>query len=235
MYNVAEKDKGRRKENLGSVEEAKMRRGLEAKLARYVADVLSIMDGIPAERRGALENIAHYVSEHVNTGRTAKLVFICLHNSRRSLMSQIWAQTAAAYYGIGAFEAYSGGTEATAFNPRAVSAMRRAGFQIEKLTGTDNPEYRVTYAAGKQTLKVFSKKYGDRLNPQAGFGAVMTCSEADEACPVVTGADFRQAIPYDDPQKADDTPEEEPRYDERCFQIATEMYYIFSTCEVEVK
>ena len=59
----------------------------------------------------------------------------------------------------------------------------------------------------------------------------MTCSRADESCPVVMVADLRVGIPYDDPKAADGTPEESARYDERCKQIATEMFYLFSLVE----
>jgi DNA gyrase inhibitor GyrI len=56
----------------------------------------------------------------------------------------------------------------------------------------------------------------------------MTCSDADEACPFVPGTSLRVAIPYEDPKKADGTPDEELRYDERCRQIAREMLYMLS-------
>ena len=77
-------------------------------------------------------------------------------------------------------------------------------------------------------MKGFSKKYNDDFNPKEHFAAVMTCSEADEACPIVFGATVRISLPYEDPKVADNTPEEEARYDERCRQIATEMFYVLS-------
>ena len=77
-------------------------------------------------------------------------------------------------------------------------------------------------------MECYSKTYDDPSNPQEGFAAVMTCSQADKNCPMVMGAALRVAIPYDDPKAADGTPEEAQRYDERCNQIATEMFYLFS-------
>jgi arsenate reductase len=157
----------------------------------------------------------------------ANLTFICTHNSRRSHMSQLWAATAAAWYGVKDVGTFSGGTEATAFNPRAVAALQRAGFVIEN-PGGDNPHYRVAYGPGAPVMECYSKTYDDPSNPQKGFAAVMTCSQADKNCPVVMGAALRVAIPYDDPKAADGTPDEAQRYDERCNQIATEMFYLFS-------
>jgi arsenate reductase len=70
--------------------------------------------------------------------------------------------------------------------------------------------------------------FEDTANPSSAFGAIMTCSQADEACPIVPGAEGRFVVPYEDPKIADHTPEETPRYAERCAEIASEMFYVFS-------
>ena len=56
----------------------------------------------------------------------------------------------------------------------------------------------------------------------------MTCSDADQNCPVVLGAEKRISLPYVDPKISDGTPEESKVYDERCLQIAIEQLYVFS-------
>ena len=142
-------------------------------------------------------------------------------------MGQLWAVAAAAHFGIDGVRTYSGGTEATAFNPRAVAAMRRAGFVIES-PGGDNPRYRVTFDEDGPVMECFSKAYDDPVNPATGFAAIMTCSDADEACPVIHGASLRAPIRYEDPKAADETPDEALAYDARCLQIATEMLYLFT-------
>jgi arsenate reductase len=153
------------------------------------------------------------------------MTFICTHNSRRSHFGQVWAAVAAAHFGLENITTFSGGTEATAFNPRAVAALERAGFSIEN-PGGDNPKYKVRFGEAADALTCFSKKYDDASNPQKGFVAVMTCSDADRNCPIVPGAVARFATPYVDPKEADNTPQETARYDERCKQIATEMLYL---------
>jgi arsenate reductase len=120
-------------------------------------------------------------------------------------------------------ESYSGGTEVTAFNPRAVAALARAGFQIED-PGGENPHYRVRYAPEAPALACFSKVYDDPANPEADFAAVMTCAQAEAACPFIPGA-TRIALPYQDPKEADGTPAEGARYDERVRQIGGELIY----------
>jgi arsenate reductase len=44
----------------------------------------------------------------------------------------------------------------------------------------------------------------------------------------VAGATFRISLASDDPKLADGTPAEQARYDERCRQIAREMFYLFA-------
>ena len=206
----------------------------DAPLAASVADVLAAIDTVPADRREPLETIAAFVRARRAAGEPATLVFICTHNSRRSHMGQLWAATAALHYGIEGVETYSGGTEATAFNPRAVATLRRAGMRIDAPPGgADNPRYTVSLSPGGPTLEAFSKTYSEPPNPTEDFAAIMTCNEADRACPFVKGAALRVALPYVDPKEADGTPQEAATYDERSAQIATEMFWLFSRVDAE--
>lgn len=197
-------------------------------LKKYLSGIETEFAQIPDERKEQLKSLALLVKKNGESDNPSNLIFICTHNSRRSHMSQLWAQTASYYYDIGNVHCYSGGTEKTAFNHRSVRALRKAGFSFEQTDSTSNPVYLVSYAKDAKPVKGFSKKYDDHFNPQDNFVAVMTCSHADETCPIVHGATSRVAIPYEDPKVADDTAKEEAKYDERCRQIATEMFYIFS-------
>ncbi len=143
-------------------------------------------------------------------------------------MAQFWALAAAAYYDIPGVLCYSGGTEATAFNPRSVKAMTDAGFEIVRTTEGANPGYAVQVAPGTIPTLAFSKKYDDEGNPRTGFAAVMTCSHADQNCPLVSGASKRFAITYEDPKDFDGTPAEGQAYRDRVNQIGREMLYAFS-------
>lgn len=183
---------------------------------------------IPHERKQLLQQLSAFVQSRVQNRQVAHLNFICTHNSRRSHLSQLWAQAAAYYYGVPNVQAYSGGTEATAFNPRAVKAMMDAGFNIVKLKDGDNPVYEVSFAEEINPVRAFSKKYDDPFNHNKDFAAIMTCSHADENCPLVAGAAARIALTYDDPKEFDGTPWEQEKYKERVEQIGTEILYAFS-------
>jgi arsenate reductase len=197
-------------------------------LDSYVAECTNNFDSINDERKTLLAEVASYIRNKSRVNEPVKLIFICTHNSRRSHISQIWAQKASYVYGIKDVQCYSAGTEATAFNPRGVKAMSEAGFIIEKTSNSSNPVYSVAMDAAHEPLKVFSKEISDSANPSSDFGAIMTCSSANEACPVITGADIRFPVMYEDPKVADDTPEEANKYNERVRQIGTEMLYMFS-------
>lgn len=180
---------------------------------------------IDEERKVQLEELASYIKEQQEKDEATHLKFICTHNSRRSQLAQIWAAVAADYHGIASVSTSSGGTEATAFNPRAVEALRNAGFHIEQEEASKNPHYRVYVSQqAEQNWLTFSKTYEE--GNQSPFMAVMVCSDADKKCPLVPGAQARLAIPYVDPKISDDTPEEIATYAERSFQIASEMFYV---------
>jgi len=197
-------------------------------LRPYVKEVATELALVSAERRVVLDEIAATITARLEREKEANLTFICTHNSRRSHMSQIWLQTAACFYGFDRVHAWSGGTEVTACNCRTVTALRRVGFEIEDATKGDNPLYLVRYAENCSPIRTYSKRYDADANPKRDFIALMTCSSADKSCPVVEGAIARYAIHYADPRLCDDTPTETTAYNERCREIAREMFYIMS-------
>ncbi len=184
---------------------------------------------ISDERKEVLNSLANYVQEKVSANSEVNLNFICTHNSRRSHFSQIWAQVAASYYQVPQVVCYSGGTAATAMFPMVAETLIEMGFKIEKLTETDNPVYMIKYADNALPIVGFSKTYDHPFNPVSGFAAIMTCSEADDGCPFIAGAEQRIPITFEDPKLSDGTPEQQQIYRERSFQIAAEMFYVFST------
>ncbi|MDR9419102.1 low molecular weight phosphatase family protein [Gracilimonas sp.] len=197
------------------------------KLKTCIDEVELNFDSVPTERKEQLREVANYIHSKIEKNEIAKLNFICTHNSRRSHLAQIWAATAAQYCEIENIETYSGGTEATAFNPRAVAAIERAGFKVEN-PGGNNPMYEISFSEDVAPIVCFSKKFDDDFNPNKNFAAIMTCSDADENCPFVPGTEFRKPITYRDPKEADGTDREAETYDERCRQIATEMFYMMN-------
>lgn len=194
----------------------------------FVGELVQEFGQIPEARKELLKKMADYAREKRVGGEPVQFNFICTHNSRRSHIAQLWAQAAAACYNIPAVRCYSGGTEATAFNPLAVRAMQKAGFEIKIIEEGNNPVYEAGYAPGAAAVKVWSKRFDDSANPASDFCAVMTCSDADGNCPFIPGAELRLGVTYEDPKHFDGTPQETEKYNERVRQIGREMLYAFS-------
>jgi arsenate reductase len=183
---------------------------------------------ISDERKVVLLPLVNYIQEKVNAGESIRLHFICTHNSRRSHLSQIWAQTMAYHVGLKNVSCYSGGTEATAIFIKVLETLTSQGFQVLRLSGNENPVVAVKFAANENPILCFSKTYDHPFNPSTQFGAVMTCSNADEGCPIVVGAEARFPIKYDDPKAYDGTPLQTEKYAEKSLDIAREMWWVFS-------
>jgi arsenate reductase (thioredoxin) len=197
-------------------------------LQRTIKKLTGEFSQIPEERKLIIKELTDCVIQKAKAHQKINLNFICTHNSRRSHIAQVWAQTAAHYFGIANVETYSGGTEATAFNPRAVKAMKHAGFDIAVKKDGTNPVYEARYASDSPGITLFSKTYDDAFNPKNDFAAIMTCSHADENCPLVIGATKRIALTYNDPKDFDGTPQEAEKYNERVHEIGREILYAFS-------
>lgn len=183
---------------------------------------------ISEERKEVLRPLVDYIQGKRDSQESIRLNFICTHNSRRSHLSQIWAQAMAFYYGIQNVFCYSGGTEATAMFSKVGETLSNQGFEIQKLSEQTNPVYAIKYAKNEHSIICFSKTFDDVFNPNSEFAAIMTCSSADEGCPLIAGAEKRLPIRYDDPKIFDGTDVMDAKYAERSLEIASEMYFVFS-------
>lgn len=183
---------------------------------------------ISEERKGILQPLVDFIQNKANSRQEIRLNLICTHNSRRSHLSQVWAQTAAAYYTVKNVSCYSGGTEETALFPKVAEILSDQGFNIFKINECTNPVYAIKYSDNSLPVIGFSKKYDSPFNPVSDFAAIMTCSQADGGCPFIAGAEKRIPITFEDPKISDNTPEQTQVYSERSLQIAMEMSYVFS-------
>ncbi|MCA1762113.1 MAG: protein-tyrosine-phosphatase [Flavobacteriales bacterium] len=186
---------------------------------------------ISEERKAILHPLIDFIQSKVNAQEPIYLNFICTHNSRRSHLSQAWAQAMGYYLGIENMVCYSGGTEATALFPMAAKTLESQGFVVNALSEGKNPVYSINFADNAHPVIGFSKVYDDAFNPKSGFVAIMTCSQADAGCPFIAGAEKRIPITYEDPKEFDNTPQQKEKYLERSIQIATELFYVFSNIE----
>lgn len=194
-----------------------------------IETISNLPSTIKEDRKKVLQPLIEYIQKGIDDNRDINLNFICTHNSRRSHLSQIWAQTLAHYKNIANVHCYSGGTEETAMHPNAIKALIKSGFNIQKLSENTNPVYSIKFTNNHLPIIGFSKKFDTSFNPVSDFCAIMTCSQADEGCPFIAGAEKRVPITFEDPKKYDNTPLEAQKYLERSLEIASEMLYVFSS------
>ena len=195
-----------------------------------ISDFINGLDinTIPKERKPLLQEYIDFIKQKIEDNDPILINAICTHNSRRSHLTQIWSQVMASEFGIDNVFAFSGGTEATAMFPMVPQVLEKTGFSITKLSEEKNSVYSVKYSDNAHPVVCFSKTYDNKFNPKSDYVAIMTCSDADEKCPVVFGSAKRVRLTYDDPKAFDNTPQQEEKYMERSTQIATEMKYVFS-------
>ncbi|ASV79790.1 protein-tyrosine-phosphatase [Elizabethkingia anophelis] len=200
------------------------------KLADTISAIIPVhnINNISEERKTILQPLIDFVQQKADDKQEININFICTHNSRRSHLAQVWAQTAAAHFNIPNIHCYSGGTEETALFPKVAETLINQGFNIFKIAESNNPVYAIKYSDNAAPVIGFSKKYDSPFNPVSAFAAIMTCSQADGGCPFIAGAEKRIPITFEDPKISDNTPEQSKVYAERSLQIASEMFYIFS-------
>jgi arsenate reductase len=113
---------------------------------------------------------------------TARVLFLCTHNSARSQMAEGLLRHAAG----DRFEVHSAGTEATRVRPLAIQAMRELGIDI-------------------------STQRSKALDPYVDqtFDYVITvCDDANESCPIFPNATHRVHWSLADPSQATGTEEQ---------------------------
>jgi arsenate reductase len=90
------------------------------------------VQSISEERKTVLQPLIDFVQQKVNDRQDININFICTHNSRRSHLSQVWAQVASAHFNIPNVHCYSGGTEETALFPKVAETLKQ-GLIFSKL------------------------------------------------------------------------------------------------------
>lgn len=195
-----------------------------------VATLPSYLPAPLAGHQEALQRLTAYLLQCKQEDRTAKLVFVCTHNSRRSQLAEAWAW----YHSLQTrldVQVYSAGTEATALAAPVVPTLNHAGFCLQCRDDAENPRWRIMHREAFHTL--WSKTLDHPTLPREGFAAIMVCSHADANCPFVPGAEVRIALPFEDPKRADGTPEQDSAYLATSRQLAAELHTVFQAASAK--
>lgn len=182
---------------------------------------------IKEDRKLLLRNIADAIANEHTKNEVVNLNFICTHNSRRSQLGQVWSFFAAHYFKLN-IDAFSGGTEITAFHRNIVKTLQKVGFhfQLENFSHL-NPTYSISFDTENKAILGFSKHYNDPINV-APFMAITTCNNADKNCPFIPDASHRFNLPFADPKASDGKSKQDEKYLKTNQQIAGEIFFIFN-------
>ncbi len=198
---------------------------MKQSIKKYCERRIEEFDLIPEERKKELNKLAAYV-KYKETD-PIDLVFICTHNSRRSIFGQVWAKIAAFHFGLTNVETHSAGTEETSIAGNVVYTFMSLGFDLVVEGEEENSRHFFIFDTRQNACVCSSKTLDHYSLPKEEFGAIMTCTSADEACPMVLGAELRVATPFEDPKASDGTSEAQQKYRATSNQIAREMLYVF--------
>ena len=183
-------------------------------------------DLISEERKTELLKLSAYLSYKETD--PVNLVFICTHNSRRSIFGQVWAKVAAYYYGMGNVETHSAGTQETKIASNVVYTFSSLGFDLVVAGDEENSRHFFIFDERSNACVCQSKTLEHHSLPESEFGAIMTCTSADEACPIVSGSELRLSLPFKDPKDSDGTSNAQQEYRKCSNQIAREMLFTFA-------
>lgn len=197
------------------------------KLSTFIKEITSHAQLLSTDRKKKLHEIAEIIRQELLEQKELALVFICTHNSRRSILGQVWGQIAAFHYNFDTIYTYSAGTVETSVSPTIINVLEKVGLKCTQKSTATNSIYQLTYLATEQPIELFSKKYTHPSIPHK-FIAIMTCADAAENCPYIPQAMKRFSIPFEDPKYADNTPNSANVYYEKSIEIATEVFYLFS-------
>lgn len=206
------------------------------KLQEYCIFLTQEFDKIPDSRKESLNELAKYITHRMSNKEQIQLLFICPDNSRRSQFAEIWAQTAAYYYGLKNISTYSGGLNQSAINFHLMESLKRAGFSVTASEiYSENPVYLVSPGKRFKDIFVFSKRYDYWNNPNDKFATVLCSKEVDMKNINLPGSEKTILLPYRTIKIFDNSPGGILRNDEICREIAREMFFVMEVVKKNKK
>lgn len=135
--------------------------------------------------------MSHQAASLTGAARPIRVLFVCTHNSARSVMAEILLR----HKGGEAFQVFSAGTEPSEVRPLTLRVLQEGGFD---------------------TTGLRSKSVNDFLGQRFDY-VITVCDQARQTCPVFPGSGESLHWGYEDPSEASGTEEEKLRVYRRVF------------------
>ncbi|MCS6934890.1 MAG: hypothetical protein NZM35_07050 [Chitinophagales bacterium] len=187
------------------------------KLDKYCKSAVQSFRAINDERRSVLDKMANEM--------TVKryVVFGCKTNSRRTVLLQVWAQTAFYYFGLYDRNAFSIGDTVTPVYEGVAEVLSETGFYVSKLANADPNGYLIAISRDYPESIVASKTTLGTLDTSI----VLVVNICDEKEPAGLLSKFSIVhLPYASPVIYEETLREKARYRQLNRTIAVEMLYL---------
>lgn len=194
-------------------------------IAQYIANLDT--SKLDAERRQYLNDISSTIIKELSKTAHINLIYICTHNSRRSIFAQVMSKAISLAFGL-PICSHSAGAEATYVAPQVLRALTEAGFHISSHNTEKDSVHFVRFSDSYMPMAIFSKEMEHPANPNINIITMATCSQAQESCPVFLTEKHRFALTFEDPKSADGTPLEKQTYRDTLEEISTNLLYLLS-------
>ena len=131
-----------------------------------IAKTIATLDTktISKKRTLILNDLTEHIQLRITQNKKVSLVFICTHNSRRSHLAQVWAQSIAHHFLIKNVFCFSAGTEATSVYPVVIETLKDCGFKVNVKLDEDNPVYAIQFSDQSNPINCFSKTIEHHAN-----------------------------------------------------------------------
>ena len=147
------------------------------------------------EEEEIIFNTINKLNSYLNLCRD--IVFVCTHNSRRSIYCEVWGKIIANKYSKN-INFYSAGTKKTSVYGEVIKSFSRLGIKSKTLEEIQLDK----------------------------FICIFTCSKAERSCPIDTRSIVNIPLLFDDPKKFDGLKNERIEYQKTCSQIAEKINFI---------
>ncbi len=188
-----------------------------AELDKNCKVIIKQFRSISSERKAVLDDIAQKLA------KKKYVVFTCSTNSRRTLMLQVWAQTAFYYYGVYGKYAFSLGDTITNVYPGVVDVLKEAGFYCTSQKNAEPDRYVISISKEYPINLLSSKDEVGTIDTEKGV--VVNICFADEQSDIAANNEH-VTLPYQSPTRYEKTRLEKQKYRALNHKIAVEMLYL---------
>lgn len=187
-------------------------------LDKYCKTIISEnFRSITPARKTILDDMAHELAHK------KYILFTCKTNSRRTVLLQVWAQTAFYYYGVAGKNAFSMGDTITDVYPGAVKQLRKSGFYCIKQKNITPNQYVVSVSEQYPFNLLTSKDELGTIDTAKGL-LVNICTNNEQSG--IAALKGHVTLPFQSPAPYEKTPKEGQKYSVLNHQIAVEMLYL---------